>query len=455
MDKINKNIAIMDTKLELMVQLINESEASTLFEGVAAVVLANPTVTWAKFVLTDNKVNGNKQRIPDAEFANLINTGINMPIKMAVGGISKGHEGTKPIGVLTHLREFMTETGTKAIMALAALWSGERPDDVNLLKDRFKNGTPINVSWEILYEDAVFNSAEGSMDLINTALKAATIVGDPAYQGRTQFLTVAAKKWSKAYIEELPKEHFLLPDYGGKNHLPIMDASGKLDRAKLQEALVELGSLDLPVNLLKEKKATILNLLEKFDAGASIDEVSNQFYAATNVTLEENKLDELELLKAKLLEVEAKLNEAINSVETEKTASAEKQASLSTLEETVSRLTEELKTANTELESLREFKAQLDTKAELGVKLDGIKAKFVEAGVERDNKYYAENAETLLKLDEAGISLLVKDVLLAAEASLTEDKVTKRIPALLNDDENYLGDPKELGRLLRERKAKK
>jgi vacuolar-type H+-ATPase subunit I/STV1 len=234
-----------------------------------------------------------------------------------------------------------------------------------------------------------------------------------------------------------------------------MDASGKLDRAKLQEALVELGSLDLPVNLLKEKKATILNLLEKFDAGASIDEVSNQFYAATNVTLEENKLDELELLKAKLLEVEAKLNEAINSVETEKTASAEKQASLSTLEETVSRLTEELKTANTELESLREFKAQLDTKAELGVKLDGIKAKFVEAGVERDNKYYAENAETLLKLDEAGISLLVKDVLLAAEASLTEDKVTKRIPALLNDDENYLGDPKELGRLLRERKAKK
>ena len=452
-----KNVMKIDTKLQSMVQLLNETEVSALFSTAAAEILVNPTVTYVKFTLTDDKVNANRQRIPNSEFQNLIRTGMNMPIKMAVGEISPGHEDTKPLGVMTHLKEVVTEFGNKAIIALAALWTEERPADVQYLKQRFAEGKPIDVSWEILYEDAVHNPEEDSMDLVSTVLKAATIVGNPAYTGRTQFLSVAAKKWSKAYIEELPNEHFLYVDPDGKRHLPIMDAEGKLDRAKLKEAQLGLGDLNLPTPQLRERKQTLTNLLDRFDAGASIEAVSNDYYMAPAKILEEPKLDEINELKAKLAEVEAKLNEAIQATEVKELAVAEKQTALAELEAKVATLAEELASKEGELVILRELKASYDAEAERKDKRAKLKAKFSEAGVEKDEAYFDENEATLFALDDAAISLMITEAKSAAEGKASgESHSSIQIPALPSDtDEIDYSDVKVLAKMLRERKAKK
>lgn len=177
-----------------MVELIDENEAKETLGEAFASFLQNPTVVWAKFILTDDKTNGNGERIPKTEFANLINSGMHMPVKMALGEIAPGHDDSKPLGVITNLQEVETESGASAIVALAALWGEERPADVDFIKQRFSNQQPVNVSWEILYQDRVFNETQGSMDLVSTVLRAATIVGNPAYMGRTPFLSIAAKK---------------------------------------------------------------------------------------------------------------------------------------------------------------------------------------------------------------------------------------------------------------------
>mgnify|MGYP001201134293 CR=1 FL=1 len=452
-----KNAMKIDTKLQSMVQLLNETEVSALFSTTASQILVNPTVTYVKFTLTDDKTNANGQRIPDSEFQNLIRTGMNMPIKMAVGEISPGHEDTKPLGVMTHLKEIVTEFGNKAIIALAALWTEERPADVQYLKQRFAEGKPIDVSWEILYEDAVHNPEQGSMDLVSTVLKAATIVGNPAYTGRTQFLSVAAKKWSKAYIEELPNEHFLYVDPDGRRHLPIMDAEGKLDRAKLKEAQVGLGDLNLPAPQFTERKQTLASLLERFDAGASIDEVSQDFYTRPAKILEEPKLDEINELKAKLAEVEAKLNDAITAAEAKELAVAEKQTALAELEAKVATLAEELASKDGELVTLREFKASIDEENKRKDKRAKLKAKFSEAGVEKDEAYFTENEATLFALDDAALNLMIVEAKSAAEGKASgESHSSIQIPALPSEtDEIDYSDVKALGKMLRERKAKK
>jgi hypothetical protein len=185
-----------------MVYLLNDDEVKSELGEAFSSVMINPTVTWAKFVLTDDKTNANGERIPHQEFTNVIRSGLHMPVKMAIGEISPGHPGTKPLGTITHLKEVQTDDGASAIVAIAALWGQERPADVQFIKDRFAAQLPVDVSWEILYEDATFNAETSSMDLQGTVLRAATIVGNPAYEGRTQFLSIAAKKKSEATIDD-------------------------------------------------------------------------------------------------------------------------------------------------------------------------------------------------------------------------------------------------------------
>lgn len=453
------NATKRDTNIESMVQLLNETEAKALFgAAVASATLANPTVTWAKFTLTDDRVNGNNQRIPASEFQNIISTGVNMPIKMAVGQINPGHNDSKPLGVITALREVVTELGTKAIIALAALWDKERPADVQYIKDRFASNLPVDISWEILYEDAVFNKEQNSIDLVSTVLTAAAIVGDPAYKGRTQFLSVAAKKWSKAYVESLPKEHFLYTDSNGNNQLPLMDADGLLDRAKMQEALAALDTLNLPDELVKQKKAVIANLVEKFNAGASLKDVSAEFYLRPPESLEENKLDTLEDLKVRLSEVEAKLNEALTASSSKDALLEESKASISTLEADIAALKEELNTRTTELTGLKEFKASLDAEVERQEKLSAIRTKFSEAGVSKADDYFDSNADKLLKLDAELLDLLISESKAGQTAQTGESQASNdtTIPAIVGDgQEGSEVSVQDMAKYLRERRGTK
>ena len=287
-------------------QEVNESFAS---------LLLNPYVTWAKFILTDDEPNGNNVRIPKEEFSNLINSGIYMPIKMTLGEI-EGHEASIPIGVITHLKEVKNR-----VEGLAALWRNERPEDIELLKEKHENEETLNISWEIGY--SVWSDSpdyEGVVDLFDTKLKAATLVETPAYAGRTTILALAEQE--KNNMDELEKQI-----------------------NELEKSLAEM----------KEEKE---ELLEKLDGSTA-------------------KVDEL---TSELAEVTSKVTDL-----------------------------------NSELEELRVFKTEAEEKLEKEEKVSDIKTMFTEAGIEKDDKYFEENLDTLLSMDEGSLEFLIQEVVAFGE----------------------------------------
>ncbi len=181
----------LDINLQNVLELIENDVEKEIFASVSL----NPNYTWVTFILTDDRPNENKHRIPKEEFANVIKTGMFMPIKMALGEIKVGHTDARPIGVVTHLKE----EGNK-IKGLAALWNHERPDDVGLVKQQFSDKNPLNLSWEL---HAVENPKEdGTVELTDVIMNATTLVGMPAYAGRTPVLQVASKQNRENTMDE-------------------------------------------------------------------------------------------------------------------------------------------------------------------------------------------------------------------------------------------------------------
>ena len=319
-----------------VVQLLIDDETieDSLKEAVAAIA-NNPYITWAKFTLTDDKPNKNKQRVPEEEFDNLVKSGVHMPIKMAEGGISDGHDFTFPIGTITHLKKFKDR-----IVGLAALWYSERPEDVGIIKDKFNKKEPLNLSWELSYSDS--NENDGITDLRGVNLKAATLVGIPAYAGRTQITAVASEN-----------------NEGDKT------------------------------------------------------------------------LEELEKIKGQLDESQSEVAELKNKIsEMESTASD----------------------AQKELDELRSYKSEIEAEKERAERLESIKNKFSEAGIEKEDSYFEEKKEVLLGLDEAALDFFVQEAVAFAAKDDKKDKdeqaSAKKIPGFVSDkNEDY--SMKELAEALR------
>lgn len=185
------------TDFEFVDEPTNEAQAS---------LTANPTVSFAKFIFTDDKPNRNKQRIPKEEYPNILRTGINMPVKMASGAISDGHKGAIPIGVITHLKE-----ENDVILGIAALWKKERPEEVALLRTMAQQNKHPQLSWELFYDDSKTDES-GVEDLFGVIVGGTTVVGLPAYSGRTPILAMSSVKDNtvedelKQKIADLEKE---------------------------------------------------------------------------------------------------------------------------------------------------------------------------------------------------------------------------------------------------------
>jgi len=355
-------------------------------------------LTWIKFILTDDQPNANKQRIPREEFDNLINTGHFMPIKMASGGIQPGHDNSTPLGVITNLKK-----AGNLVEGIAGLWHKEREEDVSLIIEKLENGEPPQLSWEIFYSMAEENEETGITDLRGTSLRATTIVGLPAYSGRTPILAFSSK-WSESYLEKLPNEAFL----DEENRLyPFRDIEGNIDLSYVKNNLQKLEGKFL---------AKAEELLEE----------------------EDNSVDELKELKEKLTAAEAKINE---------------------LNETLSTVP----TLEKELEELREFKAEVDAEREKEQKLATIKQKFVEAGVEKDEEYFNEKAEMLLSMDENSIDFMIQEIVSFAsskkedevdEDAEASDKSGASVPNLKPDPVVTYDNPREIANALREQGRK-
>lgn len=185
-----ENKILLQTQIELIEQDLTEAEAA---------VSLNPYFQWAKIIVTDDLPNLNNQRIPLDEFANIIKTGVSTPIKMTFAKVSDGHKEAmgKIIGTITQLMQEENK-----IVALAALWKKERPNDIEMLKDMYNRGTPPNVSWEISFAESQKEDT-GVEALYGTALTGLAIVGNPAYAGRTAFVAMASKEEEESNVEEL------------------------------------------------------------------------------------------------------------------------------------------------------------------------------------------------------------------------------------------------------------
>jgi predicted nucleic acid-binding Zn-ribbon protein len=265
-------------------------------ESLASLV-KNPTLKWMKFILTDDKPNGNKQRIPEGEFDNLIRTGINMPIKMAFDKINDGHEDSFPIGVITHLRK----NNRKQIEGLAALWSKERPKDIEFLFKEFSDGkTPPQISWEIPFSES--EVVDGIEDLHGVALRAATVVGIPAYEGRTPIVAMASKSFSKI-IDKIDNDEDLT-----KEEIEFLDKVRKYQKSaksNLEDNKVELEEVQ---EKLRETEATVTDLKKQLkdledQSKAKDDELTDlKSYKAS--------VEEKEQKAAKIKEIKEKFSEA-------------------------------------------------------------------------------------------------------------------------------------------------
>lgn len=153
---------------------------------IAEASTGNPNLGWLDFVLTDDKPNNKNQGLKADTFERLIATGLLMPLKVARGGIALDHTGAEPLGAIAFL-----DTRDNTIIGKAALWKDERQADYEMLRTMAAEGENIDISWELLYTESELDDT-GIEWITDPILTAATIVGCPAYGGRTPVLTVAS-----------------------------------------------------------------------------------------------------------------------------------------------------------------------------------------------------------------------------------------------------------------------
>jgi hypothetical protein len=274
-----------------MVKYIVEKDDNSAF----ASLNLNPAVRWAKFVLTDDKPNSNKVRVPISEFDNIIKTGVFMPIKVAEGGNPEGHEDAIPIGVITHLQIVKDK-----IEGLAALWQRERPEDVDKLKKRYDEGKPLDLSWEIMYSDSVTDEDTGIQSLIDAKLRAVTLVGIPAYAGRTSITAFASKDGNNqqedSIVDELEK--LKVEKETLETKIETLEEQIKTLNEQVAEAskdkdeLEELRKFKKEIDELKARAEKISKIKEKFtEAGL---EKSEEYFTEKMeefLNMEEQSLD--------------------------------------------------------------------------------------------------------------------------------------------------------------------
>ena len=255
-----------------IVKLNIDEDISYLSKEVLAAISKNPTLKWIKFVLTDDAPNANNQRIPREEFSNLVQTGIHMPIKMSQGYIRDGHEYAVPIGSITSLIE-----RDRFVEGIAGLWAKEYPGEIGLLRDMASTDEKPQLSWEILYGDSTMTD-DGIESFVDTSLAAATVVGVPAYEGRTPITLMASKDSDADY--KIKTEEF-----------DKMEEKLKVLQDRVDELKEANETLESSVTSLKEANETLQG---EFDSISVEREELAEFKAEIEATKErEEKLEAL------------------------------------------------------------------------------------------------------------------------------------------------------------------
>lgn len=336
----------------------------------------NHTLSWMDFVFTDDQPNANKQGVKAETFDRLIETGILMPLKMAAGGIAPGHKGSLPIGVISSL-----EKNASQLVGRAALWTEEREDDVKLIKEAYSNKKPLNISWELLYSETETDS-NGIEWLLDPVVRAATLVGVPAYSGRTSVLAVAASN-----PEEITPEIV-------ENALQVIE---------------KIPQSNLPADLQTKLQAKAGNILARLKEGKSGDQTMDELeklqkqLEQANADLEaaQKRVKELEPVEAE----RNQLQEYKDAAEKEKAEAAKLESRLTSLKEKGVEFSAE------ELEKKRSMLVNLDDEAFsfLATELASIKtakASGKEEKLEVPGTFTSEDGKSIVDVVREGLKEL-------------------------------------------------
>lgn len=260
---------------------------TTLAEFVTEASQHNPDLGWLEFVLTDSKPNANKQGIPAEAFSRLVETGLYMPVKIAEDGIRMDHSNALPLGPITKL-----ESNAEQVKGKAAIWKRERPNIYSLLKDMRDEGEAINISWELAYTQSS-EDENGVTWLQDPRLLAATVVGNPAYGGRTQVFSMASEDVLDAIMQKVSKGQELAKE-------EIEQLSTAISKNQDQEGReAGLNGDEKTMEELEKLKEEYSELQEKYDS------------LATN--LEEVQVEHDDLLQYKEEKEEAERRETVLS----------------------------------------------------------------------------------------------------------------------------------------------
>lgn len=176
------NLVNMEVACEIL-----EDPAEFSEQYAEAAIASNPDIMWMKFIFTDDQPNANKQRVPKEEFSNIVKSGVYMPVKMEGDNPDGNHPLSTPVGTITNL---MHPKDSNKVVGLAALWKRERPEGLSAIENKFKDGEIPTLSWELFYQESSLDE-NGVEDLKGTNVRGITFVRNPAYEGRTNALSVS------------------------------------------------------------------------------------------------------------------------------------------------------------------------------------------------------------------------------------------------------------------------
>jgi hypothetical protein len=175
--------------------------------SIAELIEFNPHKVMATFILADDKPNDNNQGIPFSEFEKIAKSAIGMPVKMRFTGMGvANHEGSIPIGSIQEVEINTVSDDYHQLIAKAALWVGEYPEEVKWLRQAFANGKAPGISYEMNYK--AYDEVDNIQWIKDTFTGAATFVKTPAYGARTALIALA----STAYESELERDIIALAE---------------------------------------------------------------------------------------------------------------------------------------------------------------------------------------------------------------------------------------------------
>src|SRR5688572_33144214 len=107
-----------------------------------------------------------------------------MPVKMRFIGSGIGsHAGAVPLGYIRDMKH-VEENGVNKLVAEAALWGDEYPEEIQYLKDKYAEGKAPGISYEVAYNGATSIVEKGVKWFKECVALAATFVRNPSYGSR-------------------------------------------------------------------------------------------------------------------------------------------------------------------------------------------------------------------------------------------------------------------------------